>query len=88
MTWHISISDCYLIVIHVSCTNVIYTDACSNAFGGYEIITPNCVAHGVWSYSIIYSAWREVLAVYRVLKSLVHILCFQRVKWCADNQSS
>ena len=52
-----------------SCSRVVYSDASGTGFAGYE--------KG--------STWREVCAVFRVLRSLVHILCSQRAKWFTDS---
>ncbi|XP_052804489.1 uncharacterized protein LOC128234345 [Mya arenaria] len=72
-----------------SCSKIFYTDASSYVYGGYEVSTVNGVAHGVWSPDEMLksSTWRELMAVYRVLLSLVQNLRFQRVKWFTDNQS-
>jgi hypothetical protein len=66
----------------------VYSDASSVGYGGYEVNTVNGVSQGTWSIeeSLKSSTWRELVAVYRVLLSLVHILKHQRVKWYTDNQ--
>lgn len=72
-----------------SCSRVVYSDASASGFAGYEVSTINGISHGSWTIeeSAKSSAWRELVAVYRVLKSLVHILRSQRIKWFTDNQS-
>ena len=71
-----------------SCTKIVYSDAGSLAFGGYEVSTVNGVSHGMWSPEerCKSSTWRELMAVYRVLVSLIHILKGQRIKWFTDNK--
>ena len=72
-----------------ACSRIVYSDASSYGFGGYEVNTVNGVSHGVWSLEEMSksSTWRELSAVLRVMKSLVHILKGQRVKWFSDNQA-
>jgi hypothetical protein len=75
--------------VQPSSTRVVYSDASSYAFGGYEVNTPHSIAHGTWSpdETSRSSTWRELTAVVRVLKSLAHVLRGNRVKWFTDNQS-
>ena len=70
-----------------SCSRVVYSDASGTGFAGYEIGTINRVSHGTWTAeeAVKSSTWRELCAVFRVLRSLVHILCSQRVKWFTDS---
>lgn len=70
------------------CSRVVYSDASSLGFAGYEVNTLNGVSHGQWSpeESKKSSTWRELFAVYSVLRSLTHVLMNQRVKWFSDNQ--
>ena len=70
------------------CTKIVYSDASSTGFAGYEVSTINGISHGMWSEeeSLKSSTWRELVAVYRVLLSLSHFLANQRVKWFTDNQ--
>ena len=73
-----------------SSTRVVYSDASSYAYGGYEVSTVHSIAHGSWSSEemLCSSTWRELTAVFRVLKSLAHLLKGNRVKWFTDNQSA
>lgn len=70
------------------CTKVVYSDASSTGFAGYIVSAADGFSHGTWSpdESVKSSTWRELVAVYRVLQSLVHLLVNQRVKWFTDNQ--
>ena len=70
------------------CTKIVFSDASSTGYAGYEVSTVNGVSHGMWAENeaVKSSTWRELVAVYRVLSSLVHILANQRVKWYTDNQ--
>ena len=69
-------------------TKIVYSDASSTGFAGYEVNTINGISHGVWSAeeSVKSSTWRELMAVCRTLKSLGHFLSHQSVKWFSDNQ--
>lgn len=70
------------------CSKVVYSDASHTGFAGYEVSTVQGISHGMWSEdeSSKPSTWRELVAVYRVLQSLIHMLRHQRVKWYTDNQ--
>ena len=70
------------------CTKLVYSDASSTGYGGYEVNTINGISHGLWSHeeSLKSSTWRELVAVHRVLLSLKHIFANQRIKWFTDNQ--
>ncbi|MEW8544359.1 MAG: reverse transcriptase domain-containing protein [Candidatus Thiodiazotropha sp.] len=70
------------------CTKIVYSDASSTGFAGYEVNTINGISHGVWSpeEGTKSSTWRELMAVCRTLKSLGHVLSHQSVKWFSDNQ--
>lgn len=72
-----------------ACSRIVYSDASGSAYAGYEVGTVNGVSHGTWSAeeAAKSSTWRELCAVFRVLKSLVHVLSNQRVKWFTDNKS-
>jgi hypothetical protein len=71
-------------------TKICYSDASSTGYAGFEVSTINGVSHGMWNEKEAQqsSTWRELVAVYRVLLSLVHILKNQRVKWFTDNQGT
>lgn len=71
-----------------ACSRVVYSDASNVAYAGYEVGTVNGIAHGSWSpdEKNKSSTWRELCGVYRVLKSLIHVLSSQRVKWFTDNK--
>ena len=66
-----------------SCSRIVYSDASGTGFAGYEVGSINGVSHGTWSAeeAVKSSTWRELCAVFRVLRSLVHVLSNQRVKW-------
>ena len=51
--------------------------------------TVNGIAHGQWTAeeSVQSSTWPELVAVYRVLRSLCHILSMHKVKRYSDNQA-
>ena len=70
------------------CTKIVFSDASATGYAGYEVSTVNGISHGMWSQAEAEksSTWRELVAVWRVLQSLVHILSNQRVKWFTDNQ--
>lgn len=70
-----------------SCTKVVYSDASSVAFAGYEVSTPHGIAWGEWVIPerTNSSTWRELKAVYRVMKSLIDKLRQCKVKWYTDN---
>lgn len=57
------------------CSKIVYSDASSTGFGGYEVTTINGTAHDIWSEdeSIKTSTWRERMEVLLVLRSLSHI---------------
>ena len=63
-----------------------YSDTSGTGFTGYEVGTINGVSHGTWSAeeAVKSSTWRELCAVFRVLRSLVHALSNQRLKWFTD----
>lgn len=79
-TRNISDSDKY--------SKIVYSDASTTGYAGYEVNTANGVSHGMWDVeeSQKSSTWRELTAVYRVLLSLSHILANQSVRWFTDNQ--
>lgn len=89
--WKSNLKDLNIKDIYEShkCSKIVYSDASSSGYGGYEVNTPNGVAHGLWSAeeSLKSSTWRELTAVCRSLKSLGHFLSHHRVKWFSDNQS-
>ena len=70
-------------------TRVVYSDASDSGYGGYSVeVGPN-VAQGCWSEheSKLSSTWRELKAVYQVLRSLAPKLSGHTVKWFSDNQN-
>ena len=72
-----------------ACSRIVYSDASSHGFAGYEVSSLNGASHGMWSADEMNksSTWRELCAVYRVMKALAHTLRNQRVKWFSDNQA-
>ena len=70
------------------CTKIVYSDASSTGYAGFEISTINGISHGLWTQeeALKSSTWRELVAVHRILLSLKHILANQRIKWFTDNQ--
>ena len=53
------------------CTKIVYSDASSTGYAGYEISNINGISHGLWSQeeSLKSSTWRELVAVHRILLS-------------------
>ena len=53
------------------------------------ISTINKVVHGMWSpdETVKSSTWKEISAVYRLLRSLVDTIKNSKVKWYSDNAS-
>ena len=70
-----------------SCSKIVYSDASATGYAGYVVSTINGVSHGTWTVedAVRSSTWRELCAVYRVLRSLTHMLSSHRVKWFTDN---
>ena len=66
---------------------LVCSDASCEGYAGCEVSTVNGVSLGTWSIEerVKPSVWRELMAVYRVLTSLIHILSGQNVKWFTDN---
>ena len=66
---------------------LVCSDASCEGYAGCEVSTVNGVSRGTWSIEerIKPSVWRELMAVYRVLTSLIHILSGPIVKWFTDN---
>ena len=68
-----------------------YSDASCEGYAGYEVSTVNGVSHGTWAVEVRIkpSVWRELMGVYRVLTSLIHvyILSDQNVKCFTDKQA-
>ena len=73
------------------CSKIVYSDASRTGYGGYvvSIANSNTESHGMWDQidSNKSSAWRELKAVYLIMKSISHELSNSRVKWFTDNQS-
>jgi len=70
------------------CSKIVFSDASSTGYAGYEVHAANDVSHGMWSAeeAAKSSTWRELTAVYRVLLSIARVLAHKRVKWFTDNQ--
>ncbi|KAK3086454.1 hypothetical protein FSP39_018665 [Pinctada imbricata] len=70
-----------------SCHSVVYSDASGIGYGGYIVENPLSVSHGMWSESekVKSSTWRELVAVERVLSSILPFLNNKRIKWFSDN---
>ena len=66
-----------------------YSDASDTGYGGYCLQIPGGIAHGMWTRqeSLESSTWRELTAVVRVLKSILHIIRGHRIKWFTDYQA-
>ena len=82
---------CALLIEEISLRlyNTADCDASCEGYAGYEVSTFNGVSHGAWSIEerIKPSVWRELMGVYRVLTSLIHILSGQNMKWFTDKQA-
>ena len=67
-----------------------YSDASDSRYGGYVVELGPDVAHGQWSEteSKQSSTWRELKAIYLVLKSYAKKLEGHIVKWLTDNQGT
>jgi hypothetical protein len=67
--------------------HVVYTDASETGYGGYCVQTGNAVSHGVWEESeiILSSTERVLVAVERVLCSLLPFWEGESIKWFTDN---
>ena len=76
-------------IVDHGCHTVVYSDASSTGYAGYEVQTPCNIAHGMWSEDekVLSSTWRELTAVLRVLLSISRFLKNKSVKWFTDNQS-
>ena len=72
-----------------NCTKIIYSDASSSGFAGYEVSTINGLVHGMWSpdEKLKSSTWRELLAVNKVLMCIAFSIKHHKVKWYTDNAS-
>ena len=68
---------------------VVYSDASSTGYGGYTVEHGMHVVSGVWSPEEAKqsSTWRELVAVKRVLLSVVDKLNNSRIRWFTDNQN-
>ena len=71
-------------------TRVAYSDASDSGYGGYVVELGPEVAHGQWTEveSQQSSTWRELKAIYLVLKSFANKLEGHTVKWLTDNQGA
>ena len=70
------------------CSKIVFSDASSTGYGGYEVNTVNGICHGMWNENEMAksSTWRELVAVFKVLQSISHVLANQKVRWFSDNQ--
>jgi hypothetical protein len=70
-------------------TRIVYSDASDSGYGGYSVEVGPQFAQGCWSEheSKLSSTWRELKAVYQVLRSLAPKLSGHTVKWFSDNQN-
>lgn len=70
-------------------TRIVYSDASSTGYGGYAVEVGPEFVQGQWSADelVLSSTWRELKAVYNVLKSLAPKLMGHAVKWFSDNQA-
>lgn len=68
---------------------IVYTDAIKTGYGGYCVQTGNAVSNGVWEESERKksSTWRKLVAVERVLCSLLPFLEGENIKWFTDNSN-
>ena len=72
-----------------SCNTIVFSDASNTGYGGYIVENPLSTAHGMWSEKerTQSSTWRELVAVSRILSSLVPFLHSKRIKWFSDNKN-
>ena len=77
------------ILFSAGVTRVVYSDASSTGYGGYTVELGPEYAHGQWSADelVLSSTWRELKAVYNVLRSFAPKLKGHAVKWFSDNQA-
>ena len=70
-----------------SFSKIIFSDASSTGFAGYQVAMLNGVSHGMWAPVEVLksSTWRELSAVHRVLHSFAKSLHNSKVKWYSDN---
>ncbi|XP_067648622.1 uncharacterized protein [Haliotis asinina] len=70
-------------------TRVVYSDASNSGCGGYCVEVGQAISHGQWSAleASRSSTWRELKAVFLVMKSFVSILESHKVKLLTDNQN-
>ena len=70
-----------------SFSKIIFSDASSTGFAGYQVAMFNVVSHGMWAPDEVLkrSTWRELSAVHRVLQSFAKSLRNSKVKWYSDN---
>lgn len=72
-----------------SAVRVVYSDASTIEYGGYNVEHGDMVANGQWSVedSKRSSTWRELKAVRLVLESFQSKLENERVRWFTDNEN-
>ncbi len=70
-------------------TRVAFSDASDSGYGGYVVELGQEVAHGQWSVTKASqsSTWRELRAVFEVLRAYALKLQGHSVKWFTDNQN-
>lgn len=70
-----------------SALRVVYSDASNVGYGGYVVEHGPLIANGSWTAEEAKqsSTWRELVAVSRVLESVVLKLSGERVRWFTDN---
>ena len=69
-----------------SFSKIIFSDASSTGFAGYQVAMLNGVSHGMWAPDEVLksSTWRELSAVHRVLHSFAKLLRTRKVNWYSD----
>ena len=74
---------------HKQFTKIVFSDASATGCGGYTVNVHNSVVHRSWSSDDMLksSAWRELMGVDTVLKSSIHHLKGQSIKWYSDNKA-
>ena len=75
--------------VDYSCQSIVFSDASNTGYGGYIVQNPLSVSHGMWTESEKgqSSTWRELVAVERVLSSILVFQKGKRIKWFSDNKN-
>ena len=86
---HISVYNGFPFRFRLAPTMQIYSDASDLGFGGHVQDHPNLRVHGLWSphERLRSSTWRELTAVFRVLKAFSDRCFSQKIKWFTDNSN-